>query len=101
MGWKDLSYKVKSGIILGLISIALNIIILISVYGNRDGGLVFAWFNFPMTFFIDLIEELFNFSGVVPFIIVFLTAAVWFIVGFIIGFIIDKIKVIKDKGVNQ
>ena len=85
-------YWLRVGIVLSSIFTILNIILLISVWRNQDGGLIFAVFNFPVVFLIDFIEEIFNFSFIVYPIVIILTAFVWFLIGAIIGWLYGKIK---------
>ena len=88
MGWKDLPYWLKGGII----AVSINLLVAIFTSSSRSemNGIVYAWSLAPLYYFKF-------FRSQYPNLISLTGAIMYFLIGALIGWIYGKIKNRKDK----
>ena len=91
MAWKDLSYPLRIGIVLGLVYLAIGTLGLIF---NDEKDLTLGFANFPMMLPMVLLFRFLSLESRNLFIISTMTASLifYFLIGALIGWIVGKIK---------
>ena len=92
MGWKNFSYWFKGGIILGIVSFAINLLMWLFLGVSNDSGIILGFFNLFSIYLVDLFTGEYNYSLLNHILLIIITFVVWFVIGAVIGWIVGKVK---------